>query len=182
MSAGTTCYRNRLEINESLQGGMQGARVRHGRKAFEVAEGAVHFEHVADGDDALGSVGALASSIESAELVVVQAERQGLSKAQAESAGIDSKEGQAGSVLERGEGLVESESLRKSLSALGTESVLLEAAKERQGGCQWLLTARVLGAMGSILELVEGGVVGDGVGHVLCPLWLEVVPLEAVNE
>ena len=36
--------------------------------------------------------------------------------------------------------------------------------------------------MGSILELLEGGVGGDGVGHVLCPLWLEVVGLEAVNE
>ena len=36
------------------------------------------------------------------------------------SEAIDSKKGQAGSVLERSEGLVESESLEKSLSALGT--------------------------------------------------------------
>ena len=50
------------------------------------------------------------------------------------SAAIDSKEGQAGNVLERSEGLVESESLGKSLSALGTELVPLETAKERQGG------------------------------------------------
>ena len=47
--------------------------------------------------------------------------------------GIDSKEGQAGSVLERGEGLIESEPLRESLGALGTEVVALETAKERQG-------------------------------------------------
>ena len=48
------------------------------------------------------------------------------------SKGIDSKEGQAGSVLERGEGLVESEPLRESLGALGTESVVLETAKEQR--------------------------------------------------
>ena len=43
------------------------------------------------------------------------------------------------------------------------------------------MTAR-LGVMGSILELLEGGVGGDGVGHVLCPLWSELVDLEAANE
>ena len=48
---------------------------------------------------------------------------------------------------------------------------------DRQG----LLTAR-LGVRERILELLEGGVGGDGVGHVLCPLWLEVVEPEAVNE
>ena len=50
------------------------------------------------------------------------------------SRGIDSKDGQAGSVLERGEGLVESEPLRESLGALGTEVVVLETAKERRMG------------------------------------------------
>ena len=55
-----------------------------------------------------------------------------MNKTQPLSEGIDSKEGQAGSVLERGEGLVKSEPLRESLSALGTESVLLETAKERR--------------------------------------------------
>ena len=45
-----------------------------------------------------------------------------------------------------------------------------------------VLTAGVLGAMGSILELLEGGVGGDGVGHVLRPLWLEVVVSEAACE
>ena len=33
-----------------------------------------------------------------------------------------------------------------------------------------------------ILELLEGGVGGNGVGHVLCPLWHEVIVLEAANE
>ena len=33
-----------------------------------------------------------------------------------------------------------------------------------------------------ILELLEGGVGGDGVGHVLCALWLELVVLETANE
>ena len=47
--------------------------------------------------------------------------------------GIDSEEGQAGSVLERGEGLVESEPLRESLGAVGTELVIPETEKERQG-------------------------------------------------
>ena len=46
--------------------------------------------------------------------------------------GIDSNEAQAGSVLERGERLVEGESLRESLGALGTELVLPETAKERR--------------------------------------------------
>ena len=47
------------------------------------------------------------------------------------SEGIDSKEGQAGSVLERGEGLVDSEPLRESLGALGAEYIPLETAKEK---------------------------------------------------
>ena len=47
--------------------------------------------------------------------------------------GIDSEEGQAGSVLERGKGLVESKPLRESLGALGTEVVRRETAKERRG-------------------------------------------------
>ena len=51
-------------------------------------------------------------------------------KKQALSAGIDSKDGQPGSVLERGEGLVESEPLPESLGALGTKVVVLETAKE----------------------------------------------------
>ena len=39
-------------------------------------------------------------------------------------------------------------------------------------------------AMGAtrILELLEGGVGGDGVGHVLCPLYSELVELETANE
>ena len=46
--------------------------------------------------------------------------------------GIDSKEGQTGSVLERLEGLVESETLRESLGAHGTEIVHRETAKEKR--------------------------------------------------
>ena len=55
-----------------------------------------------------------------------------MSKTQAPLRGIDSKDGQAGSVLERGEGLVESEPLRESLGALGTEFVPIETAKEKR--------------------------------------------------
>ena len=77
----------------------------------EARQGAIHSEHVTDGDDALRGVGATASGGEPAELVVVKAGRQRLSKKQARSGGIDSKEGQAGSILERGEGLVESKAL-----------------------------------------------------------------------
>ena len=33
-----------------------------------------------------------------------------------------------------------------------------------------------------ILELLEGGVGGDGVGHVLCPLLFEQVVRETANE
>ena len=47
--------------------------------------------------------------------------------------GIDSNEGQAGSVRERGEGLVESKPLRESRGALDTEVVVNETAKGRQG-------------------------------------------------
>ena len=46
---------------------------------------------------------------------------------------------------------------------------------------QRLLTAR-LGVRERILELLEGGVGGDGVGHVLCPLCFEVVAPEPANE
>ena len=58
----------------------------------EACQGAIHFEHVADGDDALGGVGAAAVLVEPAELVVVQAKRQGLSKSQALSEGPDTFE------------------------------------------------------------------------------------------
>ena len=46
--------------------------------------------------------------------------------------GIDSKEGQAGSVLERGERLVEGEPLRESLGALDTELVPRKTSKEQR--------------------------------------------------
>ena len=49
----------------------------------EARQGAVHFEHVADGDDALRGVGALADDnydFHSAEHVVVEAARWGKSQ------------------------------------------------------------------------------------------------------
>ena len=50
----------------------------------------------------------------------------------------------------------------------------------RPDDVQGVLTAR-LGVRERILELLEGGVGGDGVGHVLCSLWLELVLREAMN-
>ena len=46
----------------------------------EARQRAVRFEHVTDGDDARGGVGASAPAVEPAELVGVQPERRGLSK------------------------------------------------------------------------------------------------------
>ena len=43
------------------------------------------------------------------------------------------------------------------------------------------MTAR-LGVRERILEALEGGVGGDGVGHVLCALFSEPVVLETANE
>ena len=57
----------------------------------EARQGAIHFEHVTDGDDALRGVGAIADLVEPAERVLVQAKRQGLSKPQALSEGADSR-------------------------------------------------------------------------------------------
>ena len=57
--------------------------------AREAGQGAVHFEYVADGDNAHGGIGAHAHVVEPAELVVVQPETRGLSKKQALSEGID---------------------------------------------------------------------------------------------
>ena len=57
-----------------------------------------------------------------------------MNKTQALSEGIDSKDEQPGSVLKRNEGLVESEPLRESLGALGTEAVPIETAKEKTRG------------------------------------------------
>ena len=71
------------------------------------------------------------------------------------SRGIDSKDGQAGSVLERGEGLVESEPLRESLGALRTELVEPEAAKERRGAMSKGIDSEE-GQAGSVLERGEG--------------------------
>ena len=45
------------------------------RHVREARQGAVRFEHIADGGDALGGVGAAAEHAEPAELVVVQPER-----------------------------------------------------------------------------------------------------------
>ena len=59
------------------------------RRVREARQGPVQLEHVADGDDALGGVVAEASTVEPAELVAVQPERQGLSKPQALSKGLD---------------------------------------------------------------------------------------------
>ena len=97
----------------------------------EARQGAIHFEHVTDGDDALRGVGAPAILVDPAGLVVVQAGRQRLSKKQARSGGIDSK---------------------------------------------------AVGCSERILELLEGGVGGDGVGHVLCPLLFERVVPKATYE
>ena len=76
----------------------------------EARQGAIHFEHVTDGDDALRGVRAPAV-LDSAEHIAIEAVRWGMSKTQALSEGIDGEEGQAGSVLERGEALVESKAL-----------------------------------------------------------------------
>ena len=45
----------------------------------EARQGAVHFEHVADGNDALGGVGALALVFDPAEPVAVKPVRQKMS-------------------------------------------------------------------------------------------------------
>ena len=60
------------------------------RRIREARQGAVHFEHVADGDDALRGVGALAI-LDFAEHVAVEAARVGMSKMQALSRGADSR-------------------------------------------------------------------------------------------
>ena len=44
------------------------------------------------------------------------------------------------------------------------------------------IDSKAVGGNERILELLEGGVGGDGVGHVLCPLWVEPVACEAANE
>ena len=44
------------------------------------------------------------------------------------------------------------------------------------------IDSKAVGSSERILELLEGGVGGDGVGHVLCPLWLEQVVREAARE
>ena len=98
------------------------------------------------------------------------------------SRGIDSKVRQADSVLERGERLVESEPLRESLGALGTECVLRETANEARRKVLRGIDSKAVGCRERILELLEGGVGGDGVGHVLCALWHELVPPETAKE
>ena len=53
--------------------------------------------------------------------------------------------------------------------------------RKDEGRRQRVLTAR-LGVQERILELLEGGVGGNGVSHVLCPLLVERVVREAANE
>ena len=44
------------------------------------------------------------------------------------------------------------------------------------------IDSKAVGCSERILELLEGGVGGDGVGHVLCPLCSELVAPEPANE
>ena len=60
------------------------------RHVREARQGTVEFEHVADGNDALRGVRALAV-LDSAEHIAIEAVRWGMSKTQALSEGIDSK-------------------------------------------------------------------------------------------
>ena len=59
--------------------------------AREAGQGAVHFEYVADDDNAHGGIGAIADRVDPAELVIVQPETRGLRKKQALSEGADSR-------------------------------------------------------------------------------------------
>ena len=52
---------------------------RRARAAPHGLQRPIHFEHLADGDDALRSVGALAVAVEAAEMVVVQPASMGRS-------------------------------------------------------------------------------------------------------
>ena len=64
------------------------AGVQAGRHIREACQGAVHFEHVADGHDALGGIGAVTSiGVDATERIRVQTEAR--SKPQALSAGPD---------------------------------------------------------------------------------------------
>ena len=67
------------------------------RSALQARQRTVQLEHVADGDDAFGGVGANEVAIgvctDPAELVAVQPMRWGVSKMQALLEGIDSKAG-----------------------------------------------------------------------------------------
>ena len=57
----------------------------------EARQRAVHFEHVANGEDTLRGVGARAVLIDSAERIVVEAARWEMSKTQSLSEGLDSR-------------------------------------------------------------------------------------------
>ena len=46
------------------------------RRALEAHQGGIHFEHVADGDNALSGVGAVAPLVDPTELVVGETMRQ----------------------------------------------------------------------------------------------------------
>ena len=61
------------------------------RHVREARQGAVRFEHVADGDNGLGDVGAVAYQIQPTELVCAQAESRDGAKRKRLLEGIDSK-------------------------------------------------------------------------------------------
>ena len=85
-----------------------------------------------------------------------------------------------GDVLERGEGGVGLECLRDVLGALITDAVAPQTASESQkdtsGGADSRKTAR-----GSVLELGEGLIDGEGLGDVLCSLCTNVVVKQTAN-
>ena len=84
--------RAREQANSKRRQGLLTAGGKAGGGILDGLQRAVHFEHLADGDDALGSVLALSIFTDPTEPVIAQAESKGMSRTQALSGAADSRE------------------------------------------------------------------------------------------
>ena len=151
------------------------------RHIREARQGAVHFEHVTDGDDTIGGVGAPAKFVDPAERVAPQTTRHGARRKHCQRVST-ARLGVRERILEALEGGVGGDGVGHVLYALFFEPVELETANEEPKQSARGIDSKAVVCNERILEILEGGVGGNGVGHVLCPLWVEVVACEAANE
>ena len=94
---------------------------------------------------------------------------------------MTAKKGKLAAYLSEVRDLLRARPFERASAPSGPRSFFSRLQRNDEGRYQRVLTVR-MGVRKHILELLEGGVGGDGVGHVLCALWVELVALETAHQ